>query len=713
MAKTNLTILFGRNALNIAADVTVTLNAGGEQPLALASDLQNENSEKAYATYEPDYWLLDGSYKFMAESDSVGYISTEQSGAAGAFTTAPVLQFDFGEVYSTEGLTLHFSELTGDWADDIDVSFYDSGLSLIQTDNYTPTSALFSTGQAIADFQRIIITFNSTNKPYRFARLFNIDFDSITRWTGANIINGRLEENIAPLSWELPYNEIEFTLFSDDADFSILDPQNEYTTLQENEPIEAYEQIDDEDIFLGRFYLAEWESLNEYKARFTAYDAVSLLEEPQFYCTANGASVTGIYYYDEMIALIMEAAGVEYEIDASLMNIPAWDTFSGMLPIMSCREALQHACFAIGAYVTCARSRVVRIIPFPTFDASSIFDIELDSANKGDKSLVKQRRAFTTLDISSFRYSRIYYPVAYNVLFQQADMPNGTYIQRLETPTLPTLYNDDTDAPVAPLDYGRYWIKFIINDTTPTDYAVIDSGYYFDENPKRYLIDNNTIALNTPVYVITIDSAYLLKEDDYPYSMTITEVIQRVVTYYKRRIEQATKTFGLNVTVGNTVSAIEQGSTIYGLIESASFDLTGGFIADLKIVGDTDKAAQSVKYNNDHAKFTYFGFPSTDSNASHYLGDLKISPNAQTGWVEFFFIGYQFKVVHRKSAAGGSATIYVDDVSVDTLSFVDGSTLYQQEWTSDELENTYHKVRIEKVGTSGVINLDAVEVFYK
>ena len=405
---TSLTILFGKNALTLRAAVTVTVNAGGEQALATASDLTNENFQKKYATFEPDYWVLDGSYKFMPATGSIGYMSTELSGSGGGFTISPELQFDFDDTYNTDGVTLYFGETTGDYCDDIDVAFY-AGTGLIRTDNYNPTGTTFSTGQAVTGFDSIVITFNNTNNPYRLARLINIDFDTLTHWSGGNIKNGRLIEQVSPISLEIGSNEIEFTLYSSDGDFSILDPANEYQALEQNEPIEAYEQIGDLDVFLGRFYLESWESLSATEARFIAYDAVSLLDKPIFYCTANGASGTGIYDYDEMIAKIFEAAGVDYEIDASLVGVPAWATYSGMLKVMSCREALQQACFALGAYVTCSRSRTLQILPVNIPEAGDTFDLTLDATNKGLNSPVKLRKAFTALDILSFDYSRLYY----------------------------------------------------------------------------------------------------------------------------------------------------------------------------------------------------------------------------------------------------------------------------------------------------------------
>lgn len=702
MAVTQLKVLFGRNALNMRGDVTVTVVAGGEQPLAPATSLVNENSHKAFATFEPDYWLMDGSYKFASEDGSSGYMSTELSGSNGNFSTAPILQFDFTDNFDTDGITLYFGAATGDYCDDIDIAFY-AGTGLIRTDNYNPTGTTFATGQAVSGFDKIVITFNSTNNPYRFARLVNLDFDTITRWMGDNIKNGRLVEQVSPISLEIPSNEIEFTLHSEDGDFSILNPSNEYQALQENEPIEAYEQIGDVDVFLGRFYLEDWESLSANDARFTAYDAISLLDKPQFYCSVNG-----IYYYDEMIAKIFETANVDYEIDASLMDVPAWATYGGMLKVMSCREALQQACFALGAYVTCARSRVPQILPINIPEAGDTFDLTLDATNKGLNSPVKLQNAFTALDILAYEYSRIYY-TAGNTLWALDDA-NGTYTVIFETATTPFVWDDDLDTYHTPDDYGRYWIKFTVTDNH--DYAVIDAGYFFDERPNRYLIDNNTVPDTTPTNIIIIDGAVLVKDDRPPYSQTLTDTIQHVVSYYLRRIVQDTKTYGINVAAGNTISVQTQGQTIFGIVESAEINLTGGFVAALKIVGTVQKSEQTIMYDDDAARFSYNGFANTLENTGFYGGAIKYSADTESGYVDFFFIGTRFDLLYFQNTSYGSITITIDNEEIETISQAGAST-FQKEWNSPEMVNTYHKVRIAKVGTTGIVNIDAVRVYYR
>ncbi|MTV80943.1 hypothetical protein GM546_13970, partial [Streptococcus pneumoniae] len=65
---------------------------------------------------------------------------------------------------------------SNDFANDITIAYYDDADTLIRSDAYIPTTWEFSTGQAVADFKKIIVTFNSTKKPYRYLRVTAVDY---------------------------------------------------------------------------------------------------------------------------------------------------------------------------------------------------------------------------------------------------------------------------------------------------------------------------------------------------------------------------------------------------------------------------------------------------------------------------------------------------------------------------------------------------------
>jgi len=121
--RTSPIISFGTNALEIKQDGTYSCIfdlADGLQPFADLDDLKNGNISAPYATYEPDFWLLDGNYKFMPSVNVFsGLISLEMTNASSVFAgdESVILESVFSKEFSTSGRTLTFSEATGDYVD--------------------------------------------------------------------------------------------------------------------------------------------------------------------------------------------------------------------------------------------------------------------------------------------------------------------------------------------------------------------------------------------------------------------------------------------------------------------------------------------------------------------------------------------------------------------------------------------------------------------
>lgn len=571
MPKTSLSILFGKNNLDMRGDVSISVVAGGEQPLFLASDLANENSAKPYITLEQDYWLLDGTYKFIPDEVQVGWMSTSMSDSGGSFGTSPQLQFDFTD-YQTivDGMTLYFGEATGDYPDEITIKFTDTAAtasSYIQLDTYYPTGTVFSTDQPVADFDRIQISFLGTNNAYRYARLFRIDFDTTTRWSGSNVRNGKLVEEVDPLSLRMTSNQIEFSLFSDAGEFSITDPQGEYASLQDNEPIEAYEQIGDQDIFLGRFYLDDWDSLSENEARFTALDAIGLMDKIPHYNPHY--SVFSIDYTEDMIDHVMQTAGINYDIDASLTGISV-SNIQG-LPIMSCRDALLNMLVFTGGYATCARSRIVNIVPFELASDLTSYDWILTAAEKGQESPVRLKKAVTSVKVKSHQWS-------------SHSNSDDIYDETLATGAHLVAWDHFSfyglGSSTATYTLGEYGADFIKLTVTSSGTFVISESEYYTDIGKEKTIDNTDLPSTTPVNVIHVSDALLIIPTN------LDTITQRIYDYYLQRFVQKTKLYAMTIKAGDSVLIDTlSNKKIQGIVERVEIDLTGGFISDIDIVG--------------------------------------------------------------------------------------------------------------------------------
>jgi len=93
-------------------------------------------------------------------------------------------------------------------------------------------------------YTKIVITFCGTNKPYRYLKLTQLDFGQIKLFTGRDLVNANILEEVDPMSSELRINTLNFTLYSEDAEFSILNPSGLYSLLQQRQPMKVYEYLD-------------------------------------------------------------------------------------------------------------------------------------------------------------------------------------------------------------------------------------------------------------------------------------------------------------------------------------------------------------------------------------------------------------------------------------------------------------------------------------
>jgi hypothetical protein len=581
MSTSCIVVPVNQDALTIKADATFALITGTLQTFSDLDDLLLPVPViNPFATFEPDFWLLDGGMKLMPASPHVGLMTTDMAddvGGSGEFGIPPELTIIFGSTHSTAGLTLYFSEYTNDYLSQIQVRFYDASNVLIDSDLYFPTGSEFSTNNAIANFKKIIIRFDATNKPDRYARLTGIDFDTLTVFQGTDIRAATLIEQINPLSTELPINELDLTLFSADGDFSIVAPAGFYANLQYKEPLDVYENLNNEIVYIGRFYLDKWESLSENLAVFEATDALGVEEISKdiYYTTQEGVWVNDLL--EDIVAEILTGTQFDYEIDASLIGTGIY----GWIPAVSKRKALQQLAFTVGAYVTCARSNKIQIKPFELASDLVAFDYTLTGAHKGIQSPVTLRPLVTGVKILTSYYN---YLTANKIVFN-GHLPLGDHIILFPDGVINETATQSGGTGVKTAFFpGANHMPFTVTTAGTFEFT---AQLYFERLTSPVSLLNGSLPAGTPTNIINIEDATLVTNGIDSLSYTIVDnVIQRVYDYYQQRYIQKTKLFASRVAVGDSVLiATQSGRQIAGIVERMSTDLARGFVSDVEIVG--------------------------------------------------------------------------------------------------------------------------------
>ncbi len=321
---------------------------------------------RKFATLEKDYFRLDGTFELFpdnTEDYDFGLWSASMSGENGEFASPVVLAIEFSEPHSSLGLTFTFHEPTDDYCNSMNVKWYGASNDLLSDMNYEPDSTVYFADNPIENYEKIVITFYSTNKPYRYLKLSQLDFGQIKLFSGRDLISANVLEEVDPISSELRINTLNFTLYSEDAEFSILNPEGVFKLLQQRQPLKVYEYLDGVKKNIGTYYLDEWENEDEYNINMTGMDLIGVIDGTNFAGGTYNNVPAGV-----IIAEIMSSADAEYELDESLGN----KMLSGMIPVCTHREALQQVAFAIGGIADCSRTHKIKIYPMPNVVSGSI-----------------------------------------------------------------------------------------------------------------------------------------------------------------------------------------------------------------------------------------------------------------------------------------------------------------------------------------------------
>jgi hypothetical protein len=553
-------VTFGIYAAQIKAGSTPT--ASSIQAFSDITDLKTGNvSWQSYATYEPNFWKLDGNYKFIPPTAvHMGWVSAAQSDGSGNFGTPPVLTVTFGAPYSTNGISIAFFQSGPDYCTHVKIQFYDAGSSLIQSNDYYPTSYLLSTGQAVANFKSIVITFYSTNKPNRYLYVRSLDYGTLVQFTGPDIKAATLTEQVDPSGATLPYNAAEIDIYTTNAALSIVAPTGNYSGLQNRQPLDIYETVDGETIHIGRQYLDTWQNATENDIKFTTLDLLGVLDT----ISCMGGIWLSPVTATSLLTALLGPIGVPYLLDPTLASV----NVSGWIPAGTYRSALQLIAIAIGATVTCSRSGILQIIPNVLAANLTAFSFELSAAEKGsnDQSLTLLPLV-TSVEITTHDYiSNSTSTQLYN-----GSLSAGTYTIIFSGPAHDLVVTGATIS-----SSGANYAIIVV--ATPGTVTLSGQGYTDTTKVVAQVLSG--LSSSTPTNTISITDATLVN------SSNIATVLAQAFAYYQQRYQQKVTLYANPLAAGASVLIDSLfGSRVAGIAEQLSVDLAGGFVSKATITG--------------------------------------------------------------------------------------------------------------------------------
>ncbi|MCG7406787.1 hypothetical protein MH117_05095 [Paenibacillus sp. ACRRX] len=400
--QTTARVTFDISDVTAASDNAVTVTSEAE--ISRKDQLTDQMwLRPAYATFEPDYWRLDGSIAIPPKASEPGYetgwYSGGMSGEAGLFTPNQVMDFSFSEDHSSMGITISFDLPTNEWAEEFDIDVYDrTGVVIRHVEARGNEQARYVVEDQFANYRRIRITLRKWCKPNRRAKVIEVSFGVIRVYKDDKLVKANMVEELNALADVVPANEIKFTVDNSSKEFNILNPKGFYAFLQEQQVVAAEIGVYTADnvvewINMGIYYLTDWQSdEGALTTTFTARNVFNLLDKGDY----MSSGVTWTLY--GLAENVLQRAGIEkYSIDNRLRNIPT----SGFPGKVSYRKALQLIGIAAKAVVYQDRTGVINIKVLE--QVSPIDNVTSDNMYKDPQ--IKLDKLVSSVDITTSVYS--------------------------------------------------------------------------------------------------------------------------------------------------------------------------------------------------------------------------------------------------------------------------------------------------------------------
>lgn len=540
-------------------------SATDKQEFVDINDLKKERiTEVKYATLEKNYFVLNGKPKNMNGTETnMGWWSKSISNENGEFETPPTLVINFAnENHSTLGLDLKFSQL--DYPTHLKIQYYDEQDIMISEKEFYPDNYQYFCEDVVARYKKIIITFYSTSNPYRYVKMYSITYGTKVSFIGDNLISANILEETNLLSDELSINTLEFTVYTIEDQFNILNPQGIYRALQERQQLQVYKLANDEQLNMGAFYLDTWKNDREKMMSFTAIDLIGIIDKTTFMGNMYNNSTV-----ETVINEIMTSAGLlqsNYKIDEELKNI----SVNGYIPICTHREALQQLLFSIGAVADCSRSDIIKI--YRVVEEENPKVITKTNTFQGTTE-IEQGELVTGVEVVSHNYK---------LNAEQENLYEGNVTTGTHTITFSEPVNNITCTNGTILQSGVNYV--IIQTTSQADIVV--KGYKYIDSTQNYISQVEGLNPTEKRNVLKIDSDYLIN------NLNAQEVANRVLSYYRNSYITRFDFILSNESTGENVS-VEQKyeNNLNGYVAKLDIDMTGGFIANAEIVAKVKEVA--------------------------------------------------------------------------------------------------------------------------
>lgn len=275
---------------------------------------------------------LDGSSLLLPqnpESVNLGWWSDQISGDGGIFAEPIIMTAIADDLYSSIGITLVFDEENMVYANNINIKWYRDN-EIISDKDFQPNSANYFCANAVDYYNKIVVKFYSLNMPQNRLKLHSIEYGYGAEFSGDELKNVRVIQEISPLSDEMAVNT---------ADFDLISNRGIEFSFQDRQSVEIYFN----GALRAKTFIKDFKRKSKTQWSISTEDYIGLLETVPF-----GGGIYENVVAIELLKNVLNTAKVPYTIQDGIFD---GIKISGYIPFTNCREALMQVAFAMGALV--------------------------------------------------------------------------------------------------------------------------------------------------------------------------------------------------------------------------------------------------------------------------------------------------------------------------------------------------------------------------
>lgn len=431
---------------------------------------------------------------------------------------------------------------------------------------------LFYTQTYVKDVTKVVLTFLESEFPRSYAYLQSWIFGAYIVLDDRSIENVAVSESVEPISTELPADTLTFDICNDIYNFDFFDPNSMNNYISYNKKCNLTVKLDYDDgtfkeINFGEFYIDETKLTSEKVLSVKCKNVIGYMDDFKYDTSpVIHEAMEPLIPPQSLLIMIFAKCGInQTELSFDFDNSRV---IYGYLPEMSCREALQHVCFALSLAVVC---------------------------NRGDKIVITQLKRDPNKAINYIDDENIFLPVE----FEKTDSIRGIKY------TFNKIYKADPPPAYEEIQLvGMDPEREVVYMSTPSYDYKIEIGTIVDESPSRVIIEDIAAGESVLKYRKYVIESYtnIVESDEVVgkviniptlnvyeefFEFSSTGMLESIYNYYsKNNVKAYVEYICEGQNAGSFVDfELQSGKTFKGIITHQNIEISKGMLTQSEIMG--------------------------------------------------------------------------------------------------------------------------------